>query len=192
MRAPLILASASPRRRELLAQIGIVPDEVLPAEVDETPAPGESPREHARRLAREKAAKVAALRPGALVLAADTVVAVGRRILPKSEDEETARDCLALLSGRSHRVFTGVALAGPGDEMRLRVVETRAKVKRLAPAEIDAYAASGEWKGKAGGYGIQGRFAAHVIAITGSYSNVVGLPLYETAMLLEGAGWRAA
>lgn len=192
MRAPLILASASPRRRDLLASIGIVPDEILAADIDEEPRAGEIPRPHAERLAREKAAKVAGLRPGAFVLAADTVVGVGRRILPKSEDEQTARACLALLSGRSHRVFTGVALAGPGDEMRARVVETRVKVKRLTQAEIDAYAASGEWNGKAGGYGIQSRFAAHVISIIGSHPNVVGLPLYETAMLLEGAGWRPA
>ncbi|MCA8889516.1 MAG: septum formation protein Maf [Parvularculaceae bacterium] len=188
MNAPLILASASPRRRDLLAQIAIVPDQILSADIDETPAPGETPARHAERLAQEKALAVAHANTGALVLAADTVVACGRRILPKAESAEQVRACLALISGRSHRVFTGVALAGPGGELRVRTVETRVKVRRLSQQAIDAYIASDEWRGKAGGYAIQGRFAAHVVALIGSYSNVVGLPLYETANLLAGAG----
>lgn len=188
MTAPLILASASPRRRELLAQIGVAPDRIVAAGIDERARERETPRLHAGRLAAEKAAVVAAANPGALVLAADTVVACGRRILPKAEDEETARACLALISGRSHRVYTGLALAGLGPERRLQIVETRVKVKRLSAAEINAYIAGGEWRGKAGGYAIQGAFAAYVISLIGSYSNVVGLPLYETANLLAGAG----
>lgn len=191
MRAPLVLASASPRRLALLELIGVRPDRVAPADIDETPRAGELARDLAGRLAAEKAAAAAAKEPGALVLAADTVVGVGRRILPKAEDEATARVCLALLSGRAHRVWTGVALCGPAGERRARIAETRVKVARLEPADIDAYIASGEWNGKAGGYAIQGRFAAHVISIIGSHPNVVGLPLYETANLLKGAGWRA-
>lgn len=188
MTAPLILASASPRRRDLLAQIGVTPDRIVAAGVDEGVLSGETPRAHAGRLAAEKAEAIAAANRRALVLAADTVVACGRRILPKAEDEDTARACLALLSGRAHRVYTGVALAGPGDERRLQIVETRVKVKRLSAREIDRYIASEEWRGKAGGYAIQGAFAAYIIALIGSYSNVVGLPLYETANLLTGAG----
>ncbi len=193
----LHLASQSPRRLDLLAQIGVVPDGVAPAKIDETPLPRETPPDHAARLAAEKAR--AGAKPNStefiLTLGADTVVGVGRRILPKAEDEATARSCLRLLSGRSHRVFTGVALhvATPGEDARLlqRHVETRVKVARLDEADVDAYVASGEWRGKAGGYAIQGLFARHVVSIIGSYSNVVGLPLYETANLLKGAGWRA-
>lgn len=184
--APLVLASASPRRLALLAQIGVAPDAVIAADIDEDVIPGELPGPHALRLAQEKATLVATRRRDARVLAADTVVACGRRILPKADDAETARACLALLSGRAHRVFTGVALAGPSGELRARLVETRVKVARLDRCAIAAYVDSGEWKGKAGGYAIQGLFAAHVIAIVGSYSNVVGLPLYETANLLKG------
>lgn len=191
MRPKLILASSSPRRLALLELIGIRPDSVVPADIDETPRTGELARDLAGRLAREKAEAVAACEKGALILAADTVVAVGRRILPKAEDEATARECLKLLSGRAHRVYSGVALAGPGDERRIRIVETRVKVRRLEAADINAYIASGEWNGKAGGYAIQGLFAAHIIEIIGSHPNVVGLPLYETANLLKGAGWRA-
>ena len=187
----LILASASPRRLDLLAQISVAPDETIPADIDETERKGELPRDYAKRLAVEKAKAIAAKHKGALVLAADTAVACGRRILPKAEDEQCARDCLALISGRSHRVWTGLALAGPGDEVCERIVETRVKVRRLDDAAIDAYIASGEWDGKAGGYAIQGLFAAHIISIIGSYSSVVGLPLYETSNLLNGAGWRA-
>jgi len=191
MTAPvkLCLASASPRRRDLLLQIGVAPDAVCPADIDERPAPGELPAGHAARLAREKAQ--AARKAGAgetIYLAADTVVGVGRRILPKAEDEETACACLQLISGRSHRVYTGVALA-LGEKISERLVETRVKMRRLSADDIDAYVASGEWRGKAGGYAIQGLFAQHVVSIIGSYSSVVGLPLYETANLLKGAGY---
>lgn len=180
-----VLASASPRRRDLLAQIGRVPDEICPADIDETPLKQELPGPHAARLAREKALAVAA--PGAVTLGSDTVVACGRRILPKAEDAATARECLALLSGRAHRVWTALAVAGPDGELRERLVETRVRVKRLSEAETAAYLASGEWEGKAGGYAIQGLFAAHIISLAGSYSGVVGLPLYETAQLLNAA-----
>jgi septum formation protein len=185
---PLVLASASPRRRDLLAQIGRAPAEILPAELDETPLPGETPRALAERLARAKAEAVAKLRPSALVLAADTVVACGRRLLPKAETEHEARACLALLSGRRHHVLGGICLIAPDAKPRVRVSDTVLAFKRLASAEIDAYVASGEWKGKAGGYAIQGRAAAFVRFLSGSYSNVVGLDLYETAALLDGAG----
>ena len=185
----LILASASPRRIDLLARIGVTPDAVIPAEIDEGVAKGELPREHALRLAREKAASVAAKEPEALVLAADTVVAVGRRILPKVEDEATLRACMALLSGRRHRVLTGVALAVPGGAMRERLVETMIAMKRLSAEEIDFYAAHGEWRGKAGGYALQGYGEVYVRHIAGSYSNVVGLPLAETRLMLKSAGY---
>jgi len=183
----LVLASASPRRLQLLAQIGVTPDQVISTDIDETPLKGETPRLLALRLARAKAEAVKA--DGALVLAADTVVAVGRRILPKAETEAEARDCLALLSGRTHRVFTGVALCrrdAGGPLLRTRLVETRVTLKRLSSNEIEAYIASGEWKGKAGGYGVQGLAARYITHIVGSYSSIVGLPLYETANLLEG------
>lgn len=183
-----ILASASPRRRDLLAQIGAAPAEIYPADIDETPHPKETPSAHAARLSEEKARLVAAARPGLPVLAADTVVACGRRILPKTEDEAAARACLSLLSGRAHRVFTGVALLDAENRLSTRLVETRVKVRRLSDDDVRRYLASGEWRGKAGGYAIQGLFAAHVVSIIGSYSNVVGLPLYETANLLRGAG----
>jgi septum formation protein len=188
--APLVLASASPRRLALLNQIGIMPDDLEPAALDETPLKGELPRDHARRLARAKAETVAARRPGAFVLAADTVVALGRRILPKAEDEATARRCLEQLSGRRHAVLGGVEVIAPDGRTGRRLVTTAVKMKRLTPAEIDGYLASGEWQGKAGGYAIQGRAAAFIPAITGSYSNVVGLPLAETAALLTGLGYR--
>jgi septum formation protein len=188
----LILASASPRRLDLLARIGVNPDAVIPADVDETVPPGELPREHAMRLAREKAAAVAAQHPDALVLAADTVVAVGRRILPKVEDEDTLRACMTLLSGRRHRVLTGVALAIPGQGLRERLVETMIAMKRLSNEEIDYYAAHGEWRGKAGGYALQGYGEVYVRHIAGSYSNVVGLPLAETRVLLKSAGYPIA
>ncbi|MEO5775243.1 MAG: nucleoside triphosphate pyrophosphatase [Sphingomicrobium sp.] len=188
----LILASASPRRIELLARIGVTPDQVLPADIDENVRKGELPHDHALRLAREKAAAVAALAPDALVLAADTVVAVGRRILPKVEDEATLRACMALLSGRRHRVMTGVALALPGGGIRERIVETTIAMKRLSPQEIDYYASHGEWRGKAGGYALQGYGEVYVRHIAGSYSNVVGLPLAETRTLLKSAGYPIA
>lgn len=192
MRGPpsskLILASASPRRLSLLVQIGITPGAVLPADINEDPLPGEVPREHALRLAQEKAAKIAGENTGAFVLGADTVVGVGRRILPKAETEDQARYCLELMSGRGHRVFTGVALAFD-DGMTSRVVETRIKFKRLSKQELTAYIKSGEWQGKAGGYGIQGYAESFISHINGSYSNVVGLPLFETRNLLIGAGY---
>ncbi len=188
----LVLASASPRRLDLLARIGVVPDAVVPADIDESIPAGELPRLHAERLAVEKAAAIAALEPDALVLAADTVVAVGRRILPKVEDEATLRHCLALLSGRRHRVMTGVALALPGGAIRSRMVETMIAIKRLSPDEIDFYAAHGEWRGKAGGYALQGYGEVYVRHLAGSYSNVVGLPLAETRHLLKSAGYPIA
>ncbi|QDP19385.1 Maf family protein [Sphingomonas xanthus] len=184
----LVLASASPRRLDLLARIGVTPDAVDPAHIDESVPAGELPRTHALRLAIEKAGAVAQRHPDALVLAADTVVAVGRRILPKVEDEETLRACMALLSGRRHRVLTGVALAIPGKPGRHRLVETMIAMKRLSPEEIDFYASHGEWHGKAGGYALQGYGEVYVRHIAGSYSNVVGLPLAETRLLLRSAG----
>lgn len=187
--AHLVLASASPRRLDLLKQIGIVPDAVDPAEADESPRPRELPAKHALRLAEEKAAIVARRHPGAFVLAADTVVACGRRILPKAETEAQARACLDLLSGRRHRVWGGIAIADPDGRVTSRRADTIVTFKRLTAREISDYLASGEWEGKAGGYAIQGRAAAFIRGITGSYSNVVGLPLYETAMLLRGLGF---
>lgn len=184
MSAPLVLASASPRRLELLAQIGVTPDRVMSADIDETPLKGETPRLLALRLAHAKASAVEA--PGAWVLAADTVVAVGRRILPKAETEAQARECWALLSGRGHRVYTAVALKAPAGDTRRRLVETRVVLKRLTPAELTSYIASMEWRGKAGGYAVQGAAARFIVSIVGSYSGVVGLPLYETAHLLDG------
>lgn len=185
MKARLVLASASPRRLALLEQIGIAPDDVVAAEVDETPLKGETPRLAALRLARAKVDAVNA--PGSIVIAADTVVAVGRRILPKADSEAEARACLSLLSGRTHRVYTGVAVKGTNGAVRTRLVETRVAFKRLTGADVDAYIASGEWNGKAGGYAVQGLAGGFVISIVGSYSSVVGLPLYETATLLAGA-----
>jgi septum formation protein len=182
MTARLVLASASPRRLALLAQIGVTPDEVLAADIDETPLKKEAPRALALRLAQAKAQAVNA--PDARVLAADTVVAVGRRVLPKAETEAEARACLALLSGRTHRVYTAVALRAK-QATRARLAEARVAFKRLSAGEIDAYIASGEWRGKAGGYAIQGIAGKFVISIVGSYSAIVGLPLYETAHLLE-------
>jgi septum formation protein len=186
----LVLASASPRRLDLLRQIAIAPDRIDPADLDERPKRNETPRRLAVRLAEAKAALVAARQPGAFVIAADTVVCVGRRVLPKAETEAEARACLSLLSGRAHRVETGVAVVSPSGEAASRLVETRVHVKRLAEAEIDAYVQSGEWCGKAGGYAIQGRAGGFVLDLQGSYSGVVGLPLYETLCLLQGLGWR--
>jgi len=176
-----ILASASPRRLELLAQIGHQPSAVVPADIDETPFDREMPKAHAERLAGQKAAKVADLYAGELILAADTVVACGKRILPKAEDEQTARACLKMLSGRRHRVLTGISLITPDGKQRSKSVTTTVAFKRLSAAEIDNYIASGEWNGKAGGYAIQGLGAAFIRFISGSYSNVVGLPLFEVA-----------
>lgn len=186
----LILASASPRRLQLLAQIGIQPDAVLAADLDEAPLKTDTPRTLALRLAGAKARHVAAQAEGAFVLAADTVVAVGRRVLPKAESPEEVADCLALLSGRSHKVLTGVAVISPAGKLAARLVESRVRFKRLSPSDVERYRASGEGVGKAGGYGIQGLAGSFVIELSGSYSGVVGLPLYETANLLEGLGFR--
>ena len=186
----LILASESPRRLQLLAQVGIVPDRVLPAEIDESVVRGEQPRAHALRLATEKARRVQSEWNGApaFILAADTVVACGRRILPKAGDDDQVRSCLALLSGRRHQVMTAVALIAPDGRLRTRLAQTRVSMLRLTAMQVNAYVESREGVGKAGGYAIQGRAEAFVKEISGSYSNVVGLPLALTVALLAGAG----
>jgi septum formation protein len=194
----LILASGSPRRVELLSQIRIEPQRLMPMDLDETPKRNENPRTLAGRLAREKAeaahsiVRDDAAAPPAWILAADTVVAVGRRILPKAELEKEAYSCLNLLSGRAHWVYTGVTLIAPSGHTRSRIAETKVRFKRLSSDEIDAYVASGEWRGKAGGYGIQGIAGAFVQKLQGSYTAVVGLPLYETLQLLNGEGFVAS
>jgi septum formation protein len=190
-RPRLVLASASPRRLELLRAIAIEPDAVDPAEIDETPLKDETARLLAERLARAKAAVAAARHPDSYVLAADTVVTLGRRLLGKPDDEADARRMLSLLSGRAHRVITGVAVVAPAGRVACRLSETRVKFKRLTSAELAAYLASGEWSGKAGGYGVQGRAGAFVTVLGGSYTGVVGLPLYETRALLVGLGFPA-
>ena len=184
----LILASASPRRRQLLGQIGIAPDAVRPADIDETPRPGEAPRPYAERLGVEKAEAVHT--PGQYTLAGDTVVAMGRRILPKAESDDEVRACLELISGRSHHVMTSVCVIAPDGRIAQRLNDTRVIVKRLTSAEIQAYLASGEGVGKAGGYAIQGLFGAHIKQISGSYTGVMGLPVFETAQILSGLGYR--
>ena len=194
-RIPLILASASPRRRELLAQVGVTPDGVEPADLDESARPGETPRMLAARLASDKARTVAERRaaagaPPAYVLGADTLVAVGRRVLGKPADAAEARRMLELLSGRSHRVLTGVAAVAPDGRIAGRVAETRVRFKRLAAPELEVFIASGEWSDAAGAYKIHQRAGAFVLSLQGSYSAVVGLPLYETLALLRGLGWR--
>jgi septum formation protein len=192
----LVLASGSPRRVELLQQAGIEPDRLLPADIDETPLKAEHPRSLAKRLSRMKADKaLAALRrQGAaedcFVLAADTVVALGRRILPKAELLEEAANSLRLLSGRSHRVYSAICLITPAGKFRQRLVESRVRFKRIPREELESYLASGEWRGKAGGYAIQGLAGTFVVKLVGSYSNVVGLPLYETVNLLAAEGFR--
>ncbi len=194
-RPELILASASPRRLALLNQIGIEPEHLVPAHIDETPEKGELPRKLAQRLADQKAiaaqlkARTTGIAGSAIVLSADTVVAVGRRILPKAETMEEASECLRLLSGRSHRVYTAVTLLTASGAMRRRLVETRIRFKRLSAREIESYLASAEWRDKAGGYAIQGIAGAFVVKLTGSYTAVVGLPLNETAALLAGQGY---
>ncbi|MEH3147725.1 MAG: Maf-like protein [Methylobacterium frigidaeris] len=194
-RPKLVLASGSPRRLALLQQAGLEPDALLPADLDETPLKSEAPRELVRRLSRAKLdAALAATRHGddltnAYLVAADTVVAVGRRILPKAEVADEAADCMRLLSGRTHRVYTAVCIAGPKERRRERLVETRVRFKRLSAKEIEGYVASGEWRGKAGGYAIQGLAGSFVVKLVGSYSAVVGLPLYETIALLDGEGY---
>ena len=194
-RPKLVLASGSPRRLALLQQAGIEPDALLPADVDETPLRSESPREVVKRLARTKAEvarRTARNRDdlrNAFILAADTVVTVGRRILPKAEVVDEAAACLRLLSGRTHRVYTAVCVVSPKDHLRERLVETRLRFKRLSRNEFESYLASGEWRGKAGGYAIQGLAGTFAVKLVGSYTNVVGLPLYETVALLEGEGF---
>ena len=185
----LVLASASPRRLDLLAQVGIVPDAIDPADLDEAPLRDETPRRLALRLALAKARLVAEREPDAFVLAADTVVALGRRMMPKAANDQEVRECLTRLSGRAHRVLTGIAVIAPGGRDASRLVETRVHFKRFSNSDLDAYVASSEGVGKAGGYAIQGRAAALVTALQGSYSGVVGLPLYETVSLLTGLGY---
>jgi len=187
--APLVLASASPRRLDLLRQLGLEPGAVDPAQIDETPLEGESARRLALRLAEAKARAVGARHPRVFVLAADTVVAAGRRLMGKPQHDEEARRMLGLLSGRAHRVLTAVAVAAPSGALSRRLSETRVRFKRLTDVEIGAYLDGGEWRGKAGGYAIQGRAGAFVLALSGSYTGVVGLPLYETRALLTGAGF---
>lgn len=192
----LVLASGSPRRVEMLQQAGIEPDSLMPADIDESPLKSEHPRSLAKRLAKEKADKVAETLKArgesgeSYILAADTVVAVGRRILPKAELTDEAANSLRLLSGRSHRVYSGICLITPNGTTRQRLVETRVRFKRLSREELEAYLASGEWRGKAGGYAIQGLAGTFVVKLIGSYSNVVGLPLYETVGLLSADGFR--
>lgn len=192
----LVLASGSPRRLELLQQVGIEPERLLPADLDETPERGEHPRALAKRLAKAKAEAGALTlsrieqREGRYVLAADTVVTVGRRVMPKAELAEDAIANLRILSGRAHRVYTGLCLVTPEGRLRQRLVETRVRFKRLSKSDIERYIASGEWRGKAGGYAIQGLAGGFVVRLVGSYTNVVGLPLYETLSLLEGDGFR--
>ena len=183
-----ILASASPRRLALLNQIGFAPDRVVPAEIDETPMAAERPEAVALRLSREKARSVAARHQKSVILAADTVVACGRRILPKPQTESEAKNCLSLLSGRRHRVFGGVTVIGPDGTERSRTVRSVVSFKRLGRDEVSGYLASEEWRDKAGGYAIQGRAARFVRFMSGSYSNIVGLPLFESANLLAAAG----
>jgi len=187
MSVRFVLASASPRRLDLLAQIGIVPDAVTPADIDETERAGETARELALRLATEKSAAVHQV--GQFTLAADTVVAVGRRLLPKTETPDEARDCLQLMSGRAHHVVTGICVSAPDGRTASKAIDTRVKFKRLSDAELEAYVACGEWKGKAGGYGIQGRAGAFIASLNGSYTSVVGLPLFETRNMLIGLGY---
>ena len=183
-----ILASASPRRLELLGRLGLVPDAVDPADIDETPRKAERPAPHVSRLAAEKAAAVAARHPGAVVLAADTLVAAGLRILPKAEDEATARACLKLLSGRRHQVLTALTVVDASGTARHRLSRSTVRVARLYDADVEAYIASGEWHGKAGGYAIQGRFEAHVDWMQGSFSGIMGLPLADARAMLRTAG----
>lgn len=186
---PLILASASPRRVDLLGQLGIAADEIIPADIDETPQKGELPRDLAGRLSRQKAQAIAKNHKNSFILAADTVVGAGRSILDKAEDEPYARHCLQTLSGRRHHVYGGITLITPDGQTLTRLVDTLVQFKRLSPQEIDTYLQSGEWQGKAGGYAIQGRAESYIKFIRGSYSNVVGLSLYDTMNMLQGCGY---
>jgi septum formation protein len=190
--APLILASASPRRHDLLARLGIVPALIDPADIDETPLKTELPLSYAKRLADAKAAIVAVRNPAAIILAADTVVAAGRRILPKTDDAASARACLTLLSGRRHKVHTALTMIDPAGKARHRVATSIVAFAPLGQAQIDRYLASGEWQGKAGGYAIQGQAEAFVRYLAGSHSGVIGLPLFETCALLRAAGYPLA
>ncbi len=185
----LILASSSPRRVQLLEQIGVTPSQIIPADIDETPLKDEKPYDLALRLAAEKARALAANQKDAYILAADTVVACGRRVLDKTETAEEARACLSLLSGRRHHVYGGIALITPSGELRTRLVDTVVSFKRLSRSELESYLASGQWKGVAGGYAVQGLAGAFVKSLRGSYSNVVGLSLYDTMILLDGNGF---
>ncbi len=187
--APLVLASASPRRRDLLAQIGITPSAILPADIDETPLKAELPRVYALRVASEKAAAIAPDNTGKFILSADTVVAVGKRILPKAEDSDTARTCLKLLSGRKHHVISGISLICPDGRQISKVVKSDVTFAVLSKADIERYIGLGEWDGKAGGYAIQGSAATFIRKLSGSYTNVVGLPLFEVAGMLKGNGY---
>jgi septum formation protein len=194
-RPKLVLASGSPRRLTLINQVGIEPDALRPTDIDETPKRGELPRAYATRLARTKADTALGMvridddLKGSYILAADTVVAVGRRILPKAELLDEAAQCLRLLSGRNHRVHTAICLVTPKETFRQRYVETRVRFKRLSEQDIEGYLASGEWRGKAGGYAAQGIAGGFVVKLVGSYSNIIGLPLYETLTLLGGEGY---
>jgi septum formation protein len=188
MNSPFILASASQRRVALLKDIGVIPDKIIPADIDETHKPKELPRVAARRLALEKLRVVAAKNPGAFILSADTIVAVGRRILPKAATVDEVRACLKLLSGRRHRVYTAVALQTPDGKILQRLGESAVTFRPLSAQDIENYIACGEGIGKAGGYAIQGRAAAYIRFISGSYSNIVGLPLFEVAGMLQGVG----
>ena len=185
----IILASASPRRLQLLEQIGITPTHILPADIDETPTEKELPRDHALRLAIEKAQKIAPSNQGHFILAADTVVACGRRILPKAETEEQAHKCLKLLSGRRHHVYGGICMITDEGHQITRLCDTIVKFKQLTKEDIETYIQSEEWHGKAGGYAIQGLAASHISFTQGSYSNVVGLSLYDTMQMLRGNGF---
>ena len=192
----LVLASASPRRFDLLGQIHIIPDQILPADSDETPHYHERPNDYALRMACEKALlvakRLASARASAFILAGDTVVAAGRRILPKAETEQQARACLSILSGRRHRVYGGIALCLPDGSLRQRLVTSHVRFRRLSTLDIDHYIDMGDWQGKAGGYAIQGLAARFIRAIDGSYSNIVGFSLYDVAAMLDAAGWRGA
>ena len=192
----LVLASASPRRLDLLQQIHIIPDQILPADSDETPYHREHPNDYALRMACEKALlvanRLAEARAGPFVLAGDTVVAAGRRILPKARTEQQARACLSILSGRRHRVYGGIALCLPDGSLRHRLVTSHVRFRRLSALDIDHYVDRGDWQGKAGGYAIQGLAARFIRAIDGSYSNIVGFSIYDVAAMLDAAGWRGA
>lgn len=189
MKYKLILASASPRRKDLLNQVGISPDEILPADINEDALKGERPADYVKRLALEKAQFIADQNPDAFVIGADTAVACGRRILPKAEDLNTAKDCLKLLSGQRHRVFGGIAIIAPNHKMSCKSVQTVVKFKSLSAPEMQNYLDGGEWDGKAGGYAIQGSAAQFIQFVNGSYSNVVGLSLYDTVQMLKGIGY---